>query len=186
MNDLGSLSSDEASPDGDWLDALSAGRPTPETVAALRRRLAGRPSELRRMEQELALNALLDARPNAPVARSNFAARVASRIEAGNRHPRTAWTTLGRGIASWISVLRRRPVWALGLVAVTGALAWQWAGHSRRWEMAATAAQVAQSVTAPGLPPENLADYEAIRRLGTIPRPEDEALIAALAENYLP
>lgn len=59
----------------DWMDAVANRRLTASEIARLRRELAGRPAELRRFEQEQALNSLLDARFATPAVSSNFAAR---------------------------------------------------------------------------------------------------------------
>lgn len=166
----------------DWMDAVANGRLTAMEIARLRRELAARPAELRRFEQELALNSLLDARFAMPEVRSNFAAQVAERIA---REDRQALAATHRR-PWWANFWGRRPAWALAAMIFGAGILWQTLGQRRIAEMAATVEAVALTVSSPGLAAESLEDYEVIRQLGTIPQPGDDALIAALAENSIP
>ncbi len=172
--------------DSDWLEALAVARPAPEEVARRRRELAGRPAELRRLEQELALNALLDARPGAPRAASNFAALVQQRIAAEDRQALQA----KRGGAGrwWWRWLGPHPAWALTAVAVVCGITGTWGVRNQQYrsQMAASVATVALTASSPGLSADSLEDYEVIRRLGAVAQPGDDALIAALAERTAP
>ncbi len=165
----------------DWLDAVALGQPTPGEIAACRRELAGRPAELQRLAEELAVNAALEARPGAPQAATHFASQVWSKIEAEERAAlRGRPAGARRGWLAWLSL---RPVFGLAMAAAVAlGFSWQaWTFH-RRSQLAAGAATVALTSTS-GLTAESVDDFEVIRRLSVAPRPNDEALIAALAEN---
>lgn len=178
---------DPADPDAesDWIEALAVARPSPVEVTHRRQELAGRPKELQRLEQELALNALLDARPGAPRAASNFAAQVNERIamedRLGNltrhRSARTGWALLFGGRAGW--ALAAATAVGLGVV-------WISLNRNHRAQMAASVATVALTASSPGLSADSLENYEIIRRLDAAAQPGDDALIAALAERIAP
>lgn len=166
----------------DWMDAVANRRLTVSEIARLRRELAARPAELRRFEQEQALNSLLDARFATPAVSSNFAAQITERIAQEDRQNRAT----AQRHPWWATFWRRHPAWALAAVVLTAGILWQTVGQRPLSEMAATVKAVALTASSPGLPEESLEDYEAIRQLGTIPQPGDDALIAALAENSMP
>lgn len=171
-------------PDGvdplDWLEDVAVRRLTATEIAARRRELVGRTAETRRLEQELALNAMLDFRPGAPKAATNFAALVRTRIETNERARVRVSSSVGVGWRAWL-----RPLLGTAILTVTLGLGWQayliqYQRQVRR--LATSVTTMAFSAGSPELTPESLENYEVIRRLGAIPRPEDDALIAALAE----
>lgn len=166
----------------DWLEVMAMARPTPVEIARRRRELAGRPKELQRLDQELALNALLDARPRAPRAATNFAAVVQQRIMAEDR---LAEATRKRvPMRWWHWVLGGHPAWSMAAMLVVGlTLGGVWLNRSHRAQMAASVATVALTASAPGLSADSLENYEIIRRLDTAALPGDDALIAALVER---
>ena len=61
----------------DWLDEVARRDLTPEEASRWRRELSERPSEARRLDEELALNRVLDSLPQ-PSVSSNFTVRVIS------------------------------------------------------------------------------------------------------------
>jgi hypothetical protein len=48
--------------------------------------------------------------------------------------------------------------------------------------MAKQAVELGRAASVPGLEAASLADFEVIRRIGVVPRAEDDALILALAQ----
>lgn len=64
----------------DWLDEVAQRRLSADEAAQWRRQLSERPLEARRLEEELALNHLLDSQPK-PRVSTNFTARVLSDIQ---------------------------------------------------------------------------------------------------------
>jgi len=175
----------EADDDEDWMDAVVMGQPSDAEILALQRKLRTRPSELRRFETELGLNSILDARPKAPLAGSNFAARVLEKIHSEDRlRERTAKTSgWGSLVFAW---LRLRPATVCALAALLSVGGWQLLRQRQRVGMADSVASLAMPVSAPELVPEALANFEVIRRLEVASNPGDSALIAALAEPSLP
>jgi hypothetical protein len=167
----------------DWLEEIALRRWSEAEMAAQRRLLGGKPAELRRFEEEAALNEVLDARPGAPVAASNFSTRVRERIELEAKADRRARAERsGRGI--WPAWLRP----AFALAALCGSLGIGWnsfqAYHRHHAELIARGAStLAFSASSPELSGESLENYDVIRRLGSNPEPDDEALIAALVEG---
>jgi len=118
-------------------------------------------------ETEAALGEVLDRLPEAPVP-SNFTARVLQAVEretaARARAPRWSW--------SWRVLLPRAAV----VVAVAGLGLFA----SQRYEVAQRA-RLARNVVAvlgaqPPPNPQDLADFEAIRRLNKMPPPDEELL----------
>ncbi len=165
----------------DWLEEVAVRRLTATEIAARRRELVGWPTETRRLEEELALNAMLDFRPGAPNAATNFAALVRTRIETEERARVRVSSSVWVGWRVWL-----RPL-LLGTAILTVTLGLGWQGyliqHHRQVQRLATSVTTMDfSAGSPELTPESLEDYEVIRRLGATPQPEDEALIAALAE----
>ena len=161
----------------DWMDRAAAGHATPEERRKWLAELSDSPAEQRRLLRELALNDLLDAHRPAPPVASNFAARVlaeAIRSSPGGRS-KPAWTDWRQ----WFNTPRIAAFAVLFLAAGTGwkTLEWQ---HQR--QIARGAVEVGRTTTAAGLDADSLANFEVIRHLGTGPRPEDDALMIALAQ----
>ena len=157
----------------DWLDAVQARRLSPEQAQQLRRELARRPAECRRLDDELSLNALLDALPTAPVS-SNFLAQVEARIareeRAGGRTPGTVWRWLGN--LHWA-----RPIAAVAVAAIVMVGWWQFRVHQRT-ALASNLAAVSQTAGMPGV--ESLRDFDAVQLLRTTALPGDVELLALL------
>lgn len=156
----------------DWLDEVERRRLTAEECAGLRQDLCGRPRELARLDQELALNKLLDGRAGHR-ASGNFTRRVMDAIaldEAATERARA-----GRRRWLWL------PRFALtaALLLAVGAGWWQFRS-SRRSQIAAGVVAVSRAAAIPGV--EVLQDFEAIRSFRTAAQPGDVALLAALNE----
>jgi hypothetical protein len=165
------------------LDAARHRRLTSREVGVLRQQLEGRPADRQRLEEELALNQLLDSVP-APAVASNFLARVEARIEAGDASDRT------RRIPGWAGWLWRWRLWAAAMPAVALTLAlggwWQHRVHQRGL-LASSLATLAPGSPVPGM--ESLQDFDAVQWLRSGPMPGDVELLAALdtdASNPLP
>lgn len=157
----------------DWLDAVQSRRLTPEALERLRRQLATRPRELSRLDDELALNRMLDAPPIPPVS-SNFLSRVEARIEAEERAARTsAWFSWNRlGGLRWL-----RPL-AFAAVALVAAGAWWQVRIQQRASLATSITAVSRAASMPGV--ESLRDFDAVQLLLTTAQPGDVELLAAL------
>jgi hypothetical protein len=156
----------------DWLDDVEGRRLTAEEHSALRRELTGRPRELARLDEELALNGLLDARL-VPRATSSFTARVMAEIAADtaraerSRTHRWSWFRLPRLVFA-------------ATVALAVTLGWSQVQRHHRIELAASVSEVSLAAAVPGV--EVLRDFEAIRSFRTVAQPGDVALLAALNE----
>ena len=158
----------------DWLDHVSGPRPDPESIRRLQSHGVLNPAEQRRLADELALNRLLDSHRPAPPVSSNFTALVIQQVEREGRSPRPSWDggTLRRWLrplatatalaclVAWVALVRRPP----GPGPGEGALA------------------LDHAASLPGINPAVLADFDAVLRLGSSPRPDDEDLILALAQ----
>ncbi len=165
------------SPDSnpDWLEPVQNRRLADAEIAALRARLSATPLEARWLEEELALNAALSARP-LPEISGNFAARVWSDIDRPATTTRSEPTGWAIRLFGWWEALRSGPVVALGTVLVAAALGW---GQVSRHQQSVLAANLSEiSRTAPDV--EVLRDFESIRAMAVKPEPGDLALIAAL------
>lgn len=156
----------------DWLNEVEGRRLTAEERATLRRELAGRPRELARLDEELALNELLDSQP-VPRAASNFTARVMAEIAA-----ETARAERSRA-HRWSCFRLPRLVFA-ATVALAVTLGWSQMRRHHRTELAASVSEVSLAAAVPGV--EVLQDFEAIRSFRTAAQPGDVALLAALNE----
>ena len=156
----------------DWLDDVEGRRPTAEERAALRRELTGRPRELARLDEELALNGLLDSRP-VPRTASNFTARVMAEIAAetarAERSQAQRW--------SWFRLPRLVFAATVALALALGAYQLQ---RHHRAQLAVSVSEVSLAAAVPGI--EVLRDFEAIRSFRTVAQPGDVALLAALNE----
>jgi hypothetical protein len=156
----------------DWLDPLAIGALDAEALSQLRARLAHSPQERARLEQELALNGLLQDLPAVPLS-SNFSTRVMgeiSRLEAAQARRRTDWGTPFR----WI--FRPAMGTAVAALALTGW--WQFRLHERS-TLAQNVQAVSRAAAVPGV--EVFEDFEAIQLLRTSSQPGDVELIATLA-----
>ncbi|MEI6341942.1 MAG: hypothetical protein WCR07_08285 [Verrucomicrobiota bacterium] len=164
----------------DWLDHVSGPRPDPSEVRRLQSHGVLNPAERRRLTDELALNRLLDAHRPAPAASSNFASRVVAEVSReGSAAARPAFP----GLPEWIRMGWRR-VLAGGAVAACAslaALALLRTG-SPELRLGLESATIAHAASLPGVDAATMADFDAVRRLGAEPRPEDDALILALAQ----
>ncbi|MFO1458017.1 MAG: hypothetical protein U1G08_01310 [Verrucomicrobiota bacterium] len=165
------------SPDSeDWLDNVQGRRLSPEAAERLRRELASRPRERQRLEEELALNRVLDSLP-CPEVSTNFLAQVEAQIvrsEAGKSRERSGpWQWFGafHWIRPWATV-------AVALVAVAGW--WQIRVHERS-SLAGNLAAVSRVAGMPGV--DSLQDFEAVQLLRTTALPGDVELLAALDSN---
>ena len=158
----------------DWLDQVSGPRPDPEAVRQLRRPGRLTDPERRRLEAELALNELLDSRRPPPLS-TNFTARVLAEVARESRAvpaPEPWWRRV-----RWVPRLV-----AFAALAVVGIVIWNSGNSSQRARLAQGAMELGTAATVPGIEASTLADFEVIRRISATPRPEDDALILALAE----
>jgi anti-sigma factor RsiW len=161
-------------PPEDWIDDVSGPRPDPEAVRQLRRPGRLTDPERRRLETELALNELLDGwRP--PPLSSNFTARVLAEVarESRTEPPAEPWWRRLR----WVP----RAV-AFAALAIVGVVIWNSGNATHRARLAQGAMELGTAATVPGIEAATLADFEVIRHMTATPRPEDDALILALAE----
>ncbi len=155
----------------DWLDEVERRKLSAAEAEALRRELAQRPREQARLEEELALNRLLDELPKS-AASTNFACRVMQAVEA-----ESAAAERARESRTWFRWPRL--AWALAVFTVGVGGWWQIQGVSRA-RLAASVADVSRAAAVPGV--EVLQDFEAIRSFQTSAQPGDVALLAALTE----
>jgi anti-sigma factor RsiW len=157
----------------DWLEAVQSRRLPPEELARLRRELATRPREAARLDDELALNVVLDGLPVAPVP-SNFAARVLEEVERGER----ATVRRGSNWTRWLTGLRIiRPIAAVAVCALVLTGWWQFR-LQQRTTLATNVTAVSQAAGASG--GEWLRDFDAIQLLRTTAQPGDVELLVAL------
>jgi len=165
-------------PPEDWLDRVAGRKVDPETIRWLRQ--PGRLSEpeRRRLEAELAFNGLLDGHRPPPPVSSNFTAQVLARIEREERvvERRTPWWQR----IGWLP--RLAALAALAALALTFGVLWSQGSATRQVRMAKQAVELGRAASVPGLEAASLADFEVIRRIGVVPRAEDDALILALAQ----
>lgn len=158
----------------DWLDQVSGPRPDPEAVRQLRRPGRLTDPERRRLEAELALNELLDSRRPPPLS-TNFTARVLAEVARESRAvlaPEPWWRRV-----RWVPRLV-----AFAALAIVGIVIWNSGNSSHRARLAQGAMELGTAATVPGIEASTLADFEVIRHITATPRPEDDALILALAE----
>ncbi len=163
----------------DWLDDIAGPRPDPGQVRRLQQDPSLTPPEKRRLQEELALNQLLDTHRPAPPLSSNFTARVLAEVRRESRTSSrsTPWWQRLRPLAPALSFA------ALILtVAIAASVARNQATVQSQAELAQAALAVGQSTTVAGLDASSLADFDVIHRLGSGPNPEDDALILALAQ----
>jgi hypothetical protein len=166
----------------DWLDEVARRRPTPEEAAEWRRSMATRPQEARRLEEELALNALLDGLPKAE-ASPRFADGVLAAIDREEDRP---------GLFERLRILvfpafmpARVAVLATACLAV--AFGWsQFEGlrHGRERfhaNLAQEAAEVSFAAAVPGV--SVFADYDAVRLLSTPVAADDMDLMEAMRSD---
>jgi len=162
------------SENSDWLDQVQTGWVSSEVASRLRRELCQRPRELSRLEDELALNGLLEQLPDAVVP-SNLASRVLDEIR---RHEANAERS-ARGTQRWFNVTRIfHPAIITMLVAFALGGWWQFRMRDRQ-NLADSVTVVSRTVAVPGV--EYLQDFDAIQLLRTPSQPGDLELIAALA-----
>lgn len=167
------MNSPESNPD--WLEPVQNRRLGDAEVAALRARVSENLGEARWLDEELALNAALSARP-LPTVSGNFASRVWSEIDrsvAAGRSEPAGWASQ---LSGWWEALRSGPAVALGTVLVAAALGWGQVSRHQQSVLAANLSEVSR--TAPDV--EVLRDFESIRAMAVKPEPGDLALIAAL------
>ena len=159
----------------DWLDQVSGPPPDPETVRQLRRPGRLTDPERRRLEAELALNDLLESHRPPPPLPSNFTARVLAEVARESRTERSA--------EPWWRRLRWVPrLIAFAALAIVGVVVWNSGNATHRARLAQGAMELGTAATVPGIEAATLADFEVIRRMTAVPKPEDDALILALAE----
>ncbi len=159
----------------DWLDVVAARRLAQRERELLRDSMAGRPAEQRRLERELALNDLLDAHRPAPPVSSNFAALVMAEVSrsAPKRSPMSS-------VLEWLRSSGLPRMAAFAALALALGAGW-WRMDSRRQDrMMRGAVEVAR--VSSGVDGGALADFELVRHLDQQSKPDDDALIVALAQ----
>lgn len=177
----------------DWLDEVAQRRLTADEAAQWRRQLSERPLEARRLEEELALNHLLDSQPR-PRVSSNFTARVLSDLQKSPEQESgiSRWWTqsvvrVSNGVRFFSGIAGR--IWAhsipivVALVCVAIPLNWGWQRVQvhRHGTMARTAAELSVAAAVPGV--AVLQDFEAVQLLETRSAPDDVTLMQALREE---
>lgn len=179
----------------DWLDEVTRRRLPADEAAQWRRQLSERPSEARRLEEELALNHLLDSQPK-PRASTDFTARVLSGIQESPERESGisrwfSWGGFSRNFSSLelvgYGVHRLLRVFSVpvtvALVALAVSLTWGWERVQihRHGAMARTAAELSVAAAMPGV--AVLQDFEAVQLLETRSAPDDVTLMQALRED---
>lgn len=155
----------------DWLDPVAIGALDAEALSQLQARLAHSPREKARLEEELALNGLLQDIADAPLS-NNFTSQVMgeiSRLEATQARRRSAWGAPFR----WIF----RPALATAVAALALTGWWQFRLQERS-NLAQSVQAVSRAAAVPGV--EVFQDFDAIQLLRTSSQPGDVELIAAL------
>lgn len=163
----------------DWLEHVSGPRPDPAEIRRLQSHGVLSPAERRRLADELALNALLDAHRPAPAVSSNFARRVVAEVsrEGATTRPALPWW------ASWLSLRPGRALAGGAALACAGlAAVMLLRGPGNDGSLRPDSATMAHAAALPGVDAETLSDFDAVHRLGSEPRPDDDALILALAQ----
>lgn len=163
----------------DWLDHVSGPRPDPDLVRRLQSHGVLAPAERRRLADELALNGILDAHRPPPPVSSNFARRVVAEVSREGASPRTPSPTW----PAWLSLRWARRTAGAAVLACAGlaALALLRGIHGDA-PLRPDAATMAHAAALPGVDAETLSDFDAVQRLASTPRPDDDALILALAQ----
>jgi hypothetical protein len=160
----------------DWLDDIAGPRPDPARIRDLQKPGTLTPPEQRRLDEELALNSLLDSHRPAPPVSSNFTSRVLSEIHRAN-------PSKTRSSSWWHRIPRFATALSLAALVLIAGFTWSTTRtQSQLTELAQTALDVGQSTTVAGLDEISLADFDVIHRLGTESNPDDDALILALAQ----
>lgn len=163
----------------DWFDDIAGPRPDPGQVRRLQQDGSLSPPEQRRLQEELALNHLLDSHRPAPPLSSNFTARVLAEVRRDSKahsRPNPWWQRL-RSLAPALSFAALLLTTAIAVSVVRNR-----ATVRSQAELAQTALAVGQSTAVAGLDAASLADFDVIHRLGSGPNPEDDALILALVQ----
>lgn len=161
-----------------WPDLVAGPRSDAHQAASLRDHPALGEAERARLQEELALNALLDAHRPPPPVSSNFTARVLAGVERasdaeGERPAPEPW---------WRRLFPLPRVAAAAILIAVGAMIWTQTQAERDIQLAAGVLEVGKASAIPGLDAASLADFEVIQRVHAQPKPEDEALILALAQ----
>lgn len=180
----------------DWLDEVARRRLPEADADRWRRELSARPAEARRLEEELALNALLDDLPR-PSVPAGFTGRVLTALEQspgrnsqGGESVVDPWRSR---LSKFRAMLRppglvealrwvARPA-TIGLAALVLSLTWGWdrVRTQRHGEMARTAAEWSGAAATPGV--AALRDFEAIQLLETRSAPDDVVLMQVLRDE---
>jgi hypothetical protein len=155
----------------------------------------GDPELERLLEEESALNALLDCR-TAPKTSSNFTRQVLDRT----RKLELAGDRVGRSVQnkslSWYNRFRSllsamHPAWRHSGVAWTGLTAMLLVFGGAWWlynplppadPWTQMAYEITQATSGSGIGMDALANFDAIHRMNALARPEDDALVAALMQ----
>ncbi|HTI71204.1 MAG TPA: hypothetical protein VMF06_14640 [Candidatus Limnocylindria bacterium] len=157
----------------DWLEEVERRQLSTKELESLRSQLRHRPAELRRLEEEMALNKAL-ASQRSPVVASNFTALVMAEIDR-TPTPSRAWFQLR------MLSLRWSPVAITASVLLVAGVGWNQVRVQQRDKVAHTAATIYMSANVPGM--ETLRDFDAIQALDTTATtPDDVALIGALRQ----
>jgi anti-sigma factor RsiW len=156
-------------------DAVRRGRLTTDEMAELRRFLAAHPEEQAAWEEDLSLNTLLRQIPDVSLS-SNFTAQV---LQAVHREVSTGSRPLS---GAWSSLWTRH--WWPKLAVSLSVLVLSVVSYQRHHELVArreSARNLATiSIQSGDATLELLQNFDAIQRLGQIPRDTDKGLIAAL------
>lgn len=159
----------------DWLDHVSGPRPDPHAIRRLQSHGVLSPQERRRLADELALNHLLNSHRPPPPVSSNFTALVVQQVERQGRSPRPTWA--GESLRRWLRPLAGASAAIACLLLVAGI-----ALRPNAPLLGEETLALDHAASLPGINPAVLADFEAVLRLGPGPRPDDDALILALAQ----
>lgn len=159
----------------DWLDEVERRTLSERELELLRAELQKRPAELRRLQEEQALNRALSSMRQPEVA-SNFTALVMAEIDR-EPAPRRSWFRFAFVSLHWGRIA------ATASVLLVCTLTWNEHRLNQRQEIAQAAAGISQSANVGGV--EAFRDFDAIQALDTSATPDDVALISALKQSGL-
>jgi hypothetical protein len=166
----------------DWLEEAARRRVSPQEASRWRSELASRPRELRRLEEELALNALLDGTPR-PGVSSRFTAEILESIDRDSA-PKSAFHRWVSQLAAFrVSI----PQFSLPRLALAGtacaalAFGWNRVEVRRHGILARQAAEITVAAGVPGV--AVFGDFEAVRLLSTPVTADDTDLMEALRSD---
>ena len=158
----------------DFWKAELHGRLSPEEKARWQISLTGQPETLARLEEEIALNRLLRAVPEAPVS-SNFTARVMQLVE--REHWKQSTPVLLRFWADYVAFSWGRKLAFASMVLLLGLVSYQQYQLSARRELAKSILRVSNVLPAADVI-EGFSAMDGLRRVSIVHAGEPDLLDA--------